>query len=694
MKDLNYIPVVSIPNEQSTHPTVPSNLEIVSIEPNFTVTVSFTESTDAVYVKGYVAYIDGMDIEWVGSFVTAPPMVLNWIPPGAHTLRVAAVNFAALYSEKTQPVEITMPGAVPENSINKRTSTTYAIDFTQSASDEFFPSIAAIYAFVKNSIATSISTLNLGNSTSVNNTTGYNRSLYAWAIADANKKLAVWVDRTGTFCLPVIGSVKSAIQSLQTAITSLQSLSNTTGYNRSLYAWAIADVNKKVALGLDRAGNLISKGVVVDISTLQTDVNTLKPLVIGNKSITCWGDSLTAGAGSSTGGYPAALAALTGLPVTNKGVGSDTSTQVAFRMGAISPLLQITGNQIPASGSVIVDRVVASTIDISAISIMQIGWSIAGELASIPGTFSVAADTVQTADSLSWSGGIVTATKAAGHGYQAGINVALTVASTPLNVSALTNGNTYTIYFLGNTTTAQWTAIGVTGTPAVGSIFTYNGATGVGTGTVTDNAVTYTGANICTIISATQFTYPLASNPGTISGTFTFFKTHGVATFTRTTAGSVFNVDPKDPYIYFNPTSVNSSDITIVMIGQNDIGNSIRNANILSNLSAIVQNLKASNKKYLIMPVFGANAGSYGSSGYNSLITLNNTIRDTYPKNYINTRSRLITNYNASLSQDVIDYNNDIIPSSLRYDAVHLNDAGYSIVGSVLFNKLTTLGWL
>jgi hypothetical protein len=58
-----------------------------------------------------------------------------------------------------------------------------------------------------------------------------------------------------------------------------------------------------------------------------------------------------------------------------------------------------------------------------------------------------------------------------------------------INATSLTatqNGKTYTVTDLGTTTTAQWTAIGVSGTAVVGTKFTKSGATGVGTGTVVD----------------------------------------------------------------------------------------------------------------------------------------------------------------------------------------------------------------
>lgn len=63
-----------------------------------------------------------------------------------------------------------------------------------------------------------------------------------------------------------------------------------------------------------------------------------------------WGDSLTAGALSTNGGYPAVLASYLGVPVANYGIGGQAAPQIAQRQGGLSFTLTISSNSL-ASGS-------------------------------------------------------------------------------------------------------------------------------------------------------------------------------------------------------------------------------------------------------------------------------------------------------------------------------------------------------
>ncbi|KKB11063.1 hypothetical protein VE25_14890 [Devosia geojensis] len=73
--------------------------------------------------------------------------------------------------------------------------------------------------------------------------------------------------------------------------------------------------------------------------------------------VAAWGDSLTAGAGSTgAGGYPSAAAALLTPPraVANMGIGGQSSTQIAARMNARPISVSVASDTIPASGPVAV----------------------------------------------------------------------------------------------------------------------------------------------------------------------------------------------------------------------------------------------------------------------------------------------------------------------------------------------------
>lgn len=62
-----------------------------------------------------------------------------------------------------------------------------------------------------------------------------------------------------------------------------------------------------------------------------------------------YGDSLTAGTGSTGGStFPAQLATLAGIGVSNKGIGGQTSTQIGMRAGLLQIRLTVSGNSIPA----------------------------------------------------------------------------------------------------------------------------------------------------------------------------------------------------------------------------------------------------------------------------------------------------------------------------------------------------------
>ena len=74
--------------------------------------------------------------------------------------------------------------------------------------------------------------------------------------------------------------------------------------------------------------------------------------------IAAWGDSLTAGTGSTTGGYPQYFGKLNGLYVYNGGVGGETSTQIRTRMLAATDKYEYTtiiwaGRNNYASGSTV-----------------------------------------------------------------------------------------------------------------------------------------------------------------------------------------------------------------------------------------------------------------------------------------------------------------------------------------------------
>jgi hypothetical protein len=168
-----------------------------------------------------------------------------------------------------------------------------------------------------------------------------------------------------------------------------------------------------------------------------------------------------------------------------------------------------------------------------------------------------------------------------------------------------------------------------------------------------------------------------------------------VYSFTRTTPGSSVPV-PNPATIHANLQGQDEW-IHIIRLGQND---GYDQTQILPALTAIVANLKSLNKKFLIIGLTGSAADTIGTANYNTLQATNAAMAAAWPNNYArNTsgqdlRAFLVANYNPSLSQDVIDHGNDVVPTSLRSDLVHENDAGYDLTEQFVAGCLTAKGWI
>lgn len=121
-------------------------------------------------------------------------------------------------------------------------------------------------------------------------------------------------------------------------------------------------------------------------------------------------------------------------------------------------------------------------------------------------------------------------------------------------------------------------------------------------------------------------------------------------------------------------------NLTIIWSGRNNYTDT---ATILANIATMVADL--GHDGYLILSVLNGNYVPYeavGGAGYNLIISLNNQLATIYGSKYLDVRSILVAAYNPSIPQDVTDHTNDIPPSSLRSDNIHLNTAGYALVAS------------
>lgn len=113
---------------------------------------------------------------------------------------------------------------------------------------------------------------------------------------------------------------------------------------------------------------------------------------------------------------------------------------------------------------------------------------------------------------------------------------------------------------------------------------------------------------------------------------------------------------------------------TIIWAGRNGFTDT---AAVLSNIAVMVDTLRANrNERFYVVSILNPIGAPIGTGDYNLIIYLNNRLKALYPNNYIDLRRYLVLKYNPDIPQDVTDFTNDVIPSSLRVDGTHLNELG------------------
>ena len=130
-------------------------------------------------------------------------------------------------------------------------------------------------------------------------------------------------------------------------------------------------------------------------------------------------------------------------------------------------------------------------------------------------------------------------------------------------------------------------------------------------------------------------------------------------------------------------------DFTVIWAGRNNYSDP---QTVESDIARMVSSLTTPN--YLILGVINGNYGGYESvgasgKGYAFITGIDSYLATTYGNHFINIRNILVNSYNTNLTQDVSDYARDIVPTSLRSDAIHLNTAGYGMVASAVYTAYT-----
>jgi hypothetical protein len=141
----------------------------------------------------------------------------------------------------------------------------------------------------------------------------------------------------------------------------------------------------------------------------------------------------------------------------------------------------------------------------------------------------------------------------------------------------------------------------------------------------------------------------------------------------------------------FFADTAHHSWITVIWIGHNNDTNPV---GIKGDIAAMVANLTSGNNRFIVLSLNNKAIPSEiaGGSNYATIINLNADLAAAYPGNYLDVRTALIHHGNGS-AQDNQDVANDVIPTSLRYDDIHLRQEGSSYVAELLRDFIRAKGW-
>ena len=136
--------------------------------------------------------------------------------------------------------------------------------------------------------------------------------------------------------------------------------------------------------------------------------------------------------------------------------------------------------------------------------------------------------------------------------------------------------------------------------------------------------------------------------------------------------------------------------INIFWYGHNDFREAPDSApaTVAGKLAASIAHLVPGNTHFIVLSVVNdADFAPRGTATYAAIIALNAQLAALYPENYVDVRSWLVAHYDPTLPQDVTDFANDVPPTSLRYDSIHLRNEGSVLVAQRVAAFIDAKGW-
>lgn len=181
-----------------------------------------------------------------------------------------------------------------------------------------------------------------------------------------------------------------------------------------------------------------------------------------------------------------------------------------------------------------------------------------------------------------------------------------------------------------------------------------------------------------------------------VEGTLSIVQDSGASptwsyTFARTLAGTSKTISR--PVKLITESMRNRlNDIAVIWAGTND-GIQTYNVNLLiDKIRSMVNSIKSADKKYIVL-------GLTKCENMSGLPTVNQYLAYAFGEHYLEL-SKYLLEFGLSdagitpTAQDTTDISNNTVPTSLRSDSTHLNDAGQQIVSNLINRKLRELGYI
>ena len=131
--------------------------------------------------------------------------------------------------------------------------------------------------------------------------------------------------------------------------------------------------------------------------------------------------------------------------------------------------------------------------------------------------------------------------------------------------------------------------------------------------------------------------------------------------------------------------------INVLWMGHNNITDP---AGIKSDIAAAIAHLAPGSRRFIVLSLLNnAYTAPKGTDAYVRDLKLDADLAALYPDNYIDVRSMLVAAYDPNNPQDVIDFQNDVVPSSLRYDDIHLRNEASVLVAQRVKQFIDAKGW-